>query len=120
MHTKIKSDGSISVEKPVSKSGDKIVLEALMDIRLGILLVVFLKVCAIVERVLLLKLLLTKSAYSLLCWKIRGQAAAPPAERSQGTAAQCVPLRPACQYWKQQNKLMINGSILQECVKKSL
>jgi uncharacterized protein YcgI (DUF1989 family) len=36
MHTKIKSDGSISVEKPVSKSGDKIVLEALMDIRLGI------------------------------------------------------------------------------------
>jgi uncharacterized protein YcgI (DUF1989 family) len=36
MHTKINSDGSISVEKPVSKAGDKIVLEALMDIRLGI------------------------------------------------------------------------------------
>lgn len=36
MHTKINTDGTISVEKPLSKAGDKIVLEALMDIRLGI------------------------------------------------------------------------------------
>lgn len=36
MHTKINTDGSISVEKPISKAGDNIVLEALMDIRLGI------------------------------------------------------------------------------------
>ena len=36
MYTKINTDGSISVEKPVSKAGDKIVLQALMDIRLGI------------------------------------------------------------------------------------
>ncbi|MCB6607194.1 urea carboxylase-associated family protein [[Clostridium] symbiosum] len=36
MHTRINTDGSISVERPVSKAGDKIVLEARMDIRLGI------------------------------------------------------------------------------------
>lgn len=36
MHTKINSDGSISVEEPLSKAGDKIVLKALMDMTLGI------------------------------------------------------------------------------------
>lgn len=36
MHTRINTDGSISVEKPMSEAGDKIVLEAQMDIRLGI------------------------------------------------------------------------------------
>ena len=36
MYTKINSDGTISVEAPLSKAGDKIVLEALMDITLGI------------------------------------------------------------------------------------
>lgn len=36
MRTKINTDGTISVEKPLSKAGDKIVLESLMDIRLGI------------------------------------------------------------------------------------
>lgn len=36
MHTKINSDGTISVEKPLSKAGNKIVLEALMDITLGV------------------------------------------------------------------------------------
>lgn len=36
MHTKINTNGSISVEKPLSKAGDKIVLEALMDITLGV------------------------------------------------------------------------------------
>ena len=36
MHTKINTNGSISVEEPVSKAGDKIVLKALMDITLGI------------------------------------------------------------------------------------
>ena len=36
MHTEIHSDGSISVEEPLSKAGDKIVLEALMDLTLGI------------------------------------------------------------------------------------
>lgn len=36
MHTRINADGRISVEKPVSKAGDKIVLKALMDITLGI------------------------------------------------------------------------------------
>ena len=36
MYTKIHSDGSISVEAPLSKAGDRIVLEALMDITLGI------------------------------------------------------------------------------------
>lgn len=35
MHTKINTDGSISVEKPVSKAGDKIILKALMDITIG-------------------------------------------------------------------------------------
>ena len=36
MYTKINMDGSISVEKPISKPGDKVVLKALMDMRLGI------------------------------------------------------------------------------------
>ena len=36
MHTKINTNGSISVEEPVSKAGDKIVLKALMDITLGV------------------------------------------------------------------------------------
>lgn len=36
MHTKINADGTISVEAPLSKAGDKIVLEALMDITLGV------------------------------------------------------------------------------------
>ena len=36
MHTKIGTNGSISVEEPVSKAGDKIVLKALMDITLGV------------------------------------------------------------------------------------
>ena len=36
MYTKINTDGSISVEAPLSKAGDKIVLMALMDITLGV------------------------------------------------------------------------------------
>ena len=36
MYTKINSDGSFSVEAPLSKPGDKIVLKALMDITLGV------------------------------------------------------------------------------------
>lgn len=36
MHAKIHTNGKISVEEPVSKAGDKIVLKALMDITLGI------------------------------------------------------------------------------------
>lgn len=36
MHTKIHADGSISVEDPVSRPGDKVILEALMNVRLGI------------------------------------------------------------------------------------
>ena len=36
MHTKINTDGSISVEKPLSKAGDKIVFKALLDITLGV------------------------------------------------------------------------------------
>ena len=36
MHTKVHSDGTISVEAPKSKAGDRIVLEALMDITLGV------------------------------------------------------------------------------------
>ncbi len=36
MHTKINGDGSISVETPLSKAGDKITLKALTDITLGI------------------------------------------------------------------------------------
>ena len=35
MYTKINADGSISVEKPISKAGDKVVLKALMDVRIG-------------------------------------------------------------------------------------
>ena len=36
MHTKINTDGSISVETPLSRAGDKIVIEALLDITLGV------------------------------------------------------------------------------------
>lgn len=36
MHTKVNMDGSISVEAPRSKAGDKVVLRALMDITLGV------------------------------------------------------------------------------------
>ena len=36
MNTGIKSDGSISVETPVSEAGDKIVLLALLDVTLGV------------------------------------------------------------------------------------
>ena len=36
MHTKINTNGSISVEEPLSKAGDKIVFKALMDITLGV------------------------------------------------------------------------------------
>jgi len=36
MHTKINSNGNISVEEPLSKAGDKISLKALMDITLGV------------------------------------------------------------------------------------
>ena len=36
MYTKIHENGTISVEKPLSKAGDKIVLQVLMDITLGV------------------------------------------------------------------------------------
>lgn len=36
MRTKINSNGSISVEEPLSRAGDKIKLKALMDITLGV------------------------------------------------------------------------------------
>lgn len=36
MHTKIMEDGKISVETPLSKAGDKIVLRAEMDVVLGV------------------------------------------------------------------------------------
>lgn len=36
MNTKINPDGSISVEEPLSKAGDKVVLRALMDLTLGV------------------------------------------------------------------------------------
>lgn len=36
MHTELHADGSLSVKAPVSKAGDRIVLRALMDVRLGI------------------------------------------------------------------------------------
>ena len=36
MHTTINTDGSISVKKPISKAGDRIVLQALIDITLGV------------------------------------------------------------------------------------
>lgn len=36
MYTKINADGSISVEEPLSKPGDKVVLQAEMDVRLGV------------------------------------------------------------------------------------
>lgn len=36
MYTKIHADGSITVEAPLSKAGDKIVLKALMDMTLGV------------------------------------------------------------------------------------
>lgn len=36
MYTKINENGSISVENPLSKAGDKVVLKALIDITLGV------------------------------------------------------------------------------------
>ena len=36
MYTKINTNGSISVETPISKAGDKIIIEALLDITLGV------------------------------------------------------------------------------------
>lgn len=36
MHTSIHADGSICVERPLSKPGDRVVLKALMDARLGV------------------------------------------------------------------------------------
>lgn len=36
MHTQIHTDGRIEVKAPLSKAGNKIVLQALMDVRLGI------------------------------------------------------------------------------------
>lgn len=36
MYTKINTDGSIIVKKPLSKAGDRVVLKALMDVSLGI------------------------------------------------------------------------------------
>ena len=36
MYTKIHEDGTISVEKPLSKAGNKIVMQALMDVTLGV------------------------------------------------------------------------------------
>lgn len=36
MYTKINTDGTISVEKPLSKSGDRFAVKALMNVRLGI------------------------------------------------------------------------------------
>lgn len=36
MHTRINTNGSISVEEPVSKAGNKVTLKALMDITLGV------------------------------------------------------------------------------------
>lgn len=36
MHTRIHADGKISVEPPLSKPGDRVVLKAEMDMRLGI------------------------------------------------------------------------------------
>ncbi len=36
MYTKINADGRISVEKPVSRPGDRALLKALMDVRLGV------------------------------------------------------------------------------------
>lgn len=36
MHTRIHPDGRISVEAPLSRAGDKIVLEALMDVTLSV------------------------------------------------------------------------------------
>ena len=36
MYTRINTDGTISVEKPLSKPGDRVVLRAKMDVRLGV------------------------------------------------------------------------------------
>jgi hypothetical protein len=36
MHTEIHADGTISVEAPLSKAGDRIVFEALTDLTLGV------------------------------------------------------------------------------------
>ncbi len=58
MHTKINSDGSILVEEPLSKAGDKIILKALDEYYIGSCrLQCFQKANAIAESVPLLKLL---------------------------------------------------------------
>ncbi len=36
MYTKIHTDGTITVETPVSKAGDRVILKAQMDVRLGV------------------------------------------------------------------------------------
>lgn len=36
MHTKFNSDGTISVEKPISKAGDRFIIKALMNVHLGV------------------------------------------------------------------------------------
>jgi uncharacterized protein YcgI (DUF1989 family) len=36
MYTRVGADGSITVERPISRPGDSVVLEALMDARLGV------------------------------------------------------------------------------------
>lgn len=36
MHTRINQDGSISVENPVSKPGDRVILKAQMDVRVSV------------------------------------------------------------------------------------
>ncbi len=36
MHTKINTNGSIAVEAPISKAGDKVVIKALLNITLGV------------------------------------------------------------------------------------
>ncbi len=60
MHTKINTDGRISVEKPISKAGDKIILKALMDITLGVAACSVSETNAIAGKCSPLKLLLTK------------------------------------------------------------
>lgn len=36
MYTTIGQDGKITIHSPVSKAGDKIVLQALMDVKIGV------------------------------------------------------------------------------------
>ena len=36
MHTKINANGSVAVEEPISKAGDKVVIKALLNITLGV------------------------------------------------------------------------------------